>query len=83
MSIIYTVYDQLAQLIAQIEPQQLLAMRANEETQQRFNLLVQKSNDNSISITEKDELDHFIVLERLFRLAKMRADGLKTLSSDE
>lgn len=83
MGIIYNIYDQLAQMLAQIEPQKLLAMRADEETQQRFDFLLQKNEDNTLSIQEKDELDHFIVLERLFRLAKMRADGLKTPNTYE
>lgn len=83
MGIIYNIYDQLAQMLAQIEPQKLLAMRANEETQQRFDFLLQKNEDHTLSIQEKDELDHFIVLERLFRLAKMRADGLKTPNTYE
>lgn len=78
MSTIYTIYDQLAQVLAQIDPQKLLSMRADEQTQQRLTVLLQKNNDHTLSIEEKDELDHFIVLERLFRLAKMRADGLKT-----
>ena len=52
-------------------------MRADAATQERFDFLVEKNANDSLDAAEKDELDHFIVLERLFRLAKMRADGLK------
>lgn len=82
MSIIYTVYDQLAEMLAQIDPQRLLAMRADAATQERFDFLVEKNAKALLTVAEKDELDHFIVLERLFRLAKMRADGLKTKSQN-
>jgi hypothetical protein len=36
-------------------------------------VLIEKSKDNILSKSEKDELDHYIVLERLIRLAKIRA----------
>ena len=48
-------------------------LKANEEMQTRFDLLLGKSKENSLSEEEKDELNHFIVLERLVRLAKIRA----------
>lgn len=40
-----------------------------------FDLLLVKSKENSLSEEEKDELNHFIVLQRLVRLAKIRAAG--------
>lgn len=40
--------------------------------QTRFNALVAKSKEEQISAREKDELNHFIVLERLFRLTKIK-----------
>ncbi|MFK7936042.1 MAG: hypothetical protein AB8G22_21185 [Saprospiraceae bacterium] len=83
MGIIYNIYDRLAEMLAQIEPQKLMNMRADEQTQQRFDALMQKNQDNTLTLQEKDELDHFIVLERLFRLAKMRADGLKSPNTYE
>lgn len=39
MSFIYTVYEHLAQMLAQIEPKKLLSMRADVEVQQRLNFL--------------------------------------------
>lgn len=74
MTTIYNVYDQIAGLIAQLEPQKILAIQASAEMQLRFNTLVEKSKKEKISAREKDELNHFIVLERLFRLSKIKAD---------
>ena len=73
MTTIYNIYDQVAGLIAQLEPQKILAVQATPEMQLRFNELVEKSKNEQISAREKDELNHFIVLERLFRLSKIKA----------
>lgn len=74
MKSIYSVYDQIAELIARLEPDKILALRASEEVQKRFDFLLDKLKKSKITKQEKDELDHFIVMERLFRLAKIRAD---------
>ena len=73
MTTIYSVYDQIAGLLAQLEPEKILAIRASAEMQARFDTLVEKSKQQQISAKEKDELNHFIVLERLFRLSKIKA----------
>lgn len=74
MTTIYSVYDQIAEIIARLEPEKILALKASEEVQKRFNFLTEKLKNSEITRQEKDELDHYIVLERLFRLAKIRAD---------
>lgn len=74
MTTVYGIYDQIAGLIALLEPKKILELKASKEIQERFDLLMEKSKNTQISKQEKDELDHFIVLERLFRLAKIKAD---------
>lgn len=74
MKSIYGVYDQVAEMIARLEPEKIMALKASPELQMRFNLLSEKHKSDQISIEEKDELNHFIFLERLFRLAKIRAE---------
>lgn len=74
MKSIYSVYSEIADMIARLEPEKLLALQASAELQERFDLLAEKNKTAAISPQEKDELDHFIVLERLFRLAKIRAE---------
>ncbi len=72
---IYSVYDQIAELIATLPPAKVLALRPPQEVVNRFEVLVEKSKNDQLDATEKDELDHFVVLERLIRLAKIRAQG--------
>jgi hypothetical protein len=70
---VYNVYDQLAELIATLPQAKVMSLKPPQETSDRFDELVDKSKINELSVTEKDELDHFIVLERILRLAKIRA----------
>jgi hypothetical protein len=70
---VYNVYDQLADLIAKLNPNQVQALKATPDMQVRLESLIEKSKNNELDKREKDELDHFIVLERLIRLAKLRS----------
>lgn len=70
---VYNLYDEIAELIAGLNPDKLKGMKASKEMQQRLEYLIEKSKNNQIDRKEKDELDHYIVLERLIRLAKLRA----------
>lgn len=71
--IVYNAYDQIAELIAELNPAKVMALKANKELQMRFESLVSKSKESSLDNREKDELDHYIVLERLIRLVKIRS----------
>ena len=70
---IYSVYDEIAELLAQLAPAKILALKASSEMQERLELLIEKSKEGLLTSREKDELDHYIVLERLVRLSKIRA----------
>jgi len=74
---IYKVYDQIADLIASLDPAKVMALKANEEMQARLEDLIEKSKVGELEHKEKDELDHYIVLERLIRLAKIRIQSRK------
>jgi len=50
-----------------------LELQAPEAARLRLEELVELEKAKELSPAEKDELDHFIVLERLVRLAKAHA----------
>ena len=77
---IYSVYDQIADLMATLPPAKIAGLRATDELQERFNQLATKAKEDNLSRQEKDELDHYVVLERLVRLAKLRADSDNAIS---
>lgn len=56
---IYSVYDQVADLLAA----KVLSMKASGEMQQRFEHLAEQSANGQLSRQDKDELDYYVVLE--------------------
>lgn len=69
-------YSSVADYIAMMNPQKVLEMRPSAEMQARIEDLIEKEKDAGLNAEEKDELDHYVVLERLIRLAKARAHFL-------
>lgn len=68
-----TIYDDIACLIASLNPRKLFELKAPKEAQARFSKLLKKERNKGLSIDEKDELDHYIILERLIRHSKAHA----------
>ena len=70
---VQTIYDHLAETIAAMNPTKVLEIRAPKLASERLESLVTKEKEQGLSAVEKDELDHYLVLERLIRLAKAHA----------
>lgn len=67
------IYEELAVFLAEAAPAQILAFKPSEATQARYDALVDKKKDGSINSEEASELEHYFMLEHIFRLAKIRA----------
>jgi hypothetical protein len=70
---IYSAYGQIADVLSTVAPEKLMGLKASDAMPQRLEDLMAKSKEQRLTTEEKDELDHFLVLERLVRLAKIRA----------
>ncbi len=70
---VQTIYDHVADFIADMNPAKLLELRAPESARERLEELIDKEKESSLTFAEKDELDHYLVIERLIRLAKAHA----------
>lgn len=70
---VYNVFNQMSELISELEPERVLSLNADEEMKDRLEKLIEKSKQEGLNFEEKDELDHYIVLERLVRLAKIKS----------
>ncbi len=70
---VQTVYDHIADFIASMDPQKVLELKAPPGMSTRLEDLIDKEKEVGLSLEEKDELDHYLVLERLIRLAKAHA----------
>jgi len=66
-------YSELVDFIAaNTAPEKLVAFRPSTQTKRRVADLVQREKTVGLSRDESSELDHFIELEHLMRLAKAR-----------
>ncbi len=70
---VQTIYAHFAETIAAMNPSKVLEIRAPQAASQRLESLIENKNEQGLSAAEKDELNHFLVLERLIRLAKAHA----------
>lgn len=67
-------YEEIVDFIAAgASPQNVVAFRPSETAKQRVMDLIDREKTASLSPEEKSELDHYLQLEHLMRLAKARA----------
>ena len=67
-------YDEVVDFIAAgTTPQNVIAFRPSEESQARVNDLLEREKSGVATTAERTELDHYLQIEHLMRLAKARA----------
>lgn len=67
-------YEEIINFIAAgITSQSLIEFQVSETVKERVADLIFREKTEGISLEEKSELDHYLVLEHLLRLAKARA----------
>lgn len=67
-------YEELVDfLAAEIAPSSLAAFRPSDATRDRVADLIQREKTGALSSQETEELNHFLHLEHVMRLAKARA----------
>jgi hypothetical protein len=68
-----SVYDELAYFLASLSPRKVLAYKASPKAQERVNELVEKNKINGLTNEENAEMERFMVVEHIVRLAKAKA----------
>jgi Holliday junction resolvase len=66
------VYDSLVEFIAGMDAEKVLAFHAPKELQTRIEMLLEKKQDVSLTLDEKEELERYFILEHIIRLSKSR-----------
>jgi len=69
----YKASEEVANFIALTNPAKVLAFRPSEETRQRVSDLIEREKNDGLSAEEKRELDYYLQLEHLMRMAKIYA----------
>jgi hypothetical protein len=68
--------SEIVEFIAGENPQKVLDFKASEETRARVFFLLSKSKEDELTQVEKAELDDYLMLEHLMRLAKIKAQQM-------
>ena len=67
------IYDSLAEFMATLDPIKVLGFHAPSTMQARVEELLEKKQESGLPDIEQEELDHYLILEHIVRLAKSRA----------
>ncbi len=73
---IQTVYDEVAEFMASMNPEKVIAFKPSKANQNRLDFLLDKQTETRLSDKEKSELEHYLILNRIVGLAKARALNL-------
>ena len=73
MSVASPAYLEIIDFIAGSNPEAVARFRPSSEAQQRLAALIEREKTESLSVDERAELDHFIELEHILRMAKAKA----------
>jgi hypothetical protein len=71
-----TVYDEVAEFMASMNPEKVIAFKPSKANQNRLDFLLDKQAETNLSDREKSELEHYLILNRIVGLAKARAMNL-------
>jgi hypothetical protein len=68
-----SVYDQIAEFMAGMDPHKVIRFSASAEHQARLDTLLFKQKEQPLSHEERAELDQYLIIDRIVGLAKARA----------
>jgi hypothetical protein len=68
-----SVYDELAFFLASLSPRKVLTYKASAKSQERVNILIEKNKSNGLTEDENAEMERFMTVEHIVRLAKAKA----------
>jgi hypothetical protein len=66
-------YEELVEFIASLSPREIVEFKPSDSARDRVWDLIERRKTSSLPPDEASELDHYIEIEHLMRLAKARA----------
>lgn len=73
MMIAIPAYDEVATILATLDPSKIIALQPSMSSQQRLSLLLEKNRSSQMTIEENYELERLLALDHLIALAKAHA----------
>lgn len=68
-----SVYDELAFFLANLSPRKVLAYKVSAKSQERVNILLEKNSNIGLTADENAEMERYMTVEHIVRLAKAKA----------
>lgn len=68
-----TVYDEVADFMASMNPEKVIAFKPSKSNQKRLDFLLDKQKEITLTDSERNELEHYLILNRIIGLSKARA----------
>ena len=69
----YKAYQEVVDFIALSSPAKVIAFKPSDEAKQRVSDLISREKLDGLSAEETSELDYYMKLEHLMRMAKIKA----------
>ena len=69
----YKAYQEVVDFIATSYPAKVLAFKPSDEAKERVSELIESEKNKGLSAEETSELDYYMKLEHLIRMAKIKA----------
>ena len=67
------VFDEVSDFIARMNPKKVIDFKPSPTSQQKVDALFTKQKEENLTIEEKSELEHYLIINRIIGLAKARA----------
>lgn len=68
-----SIYDEISAFIASMNPEKVIAFKPSSTNQTRLDNLLDKQKDVGLSLEERTELEHYLIINRIIGLAKAQA----------
>ena len=69
-------YEEIVEVIAALSPREIIEFKPSDEARERVWGLIERQKQEPLAADDKVELDHYLEVEHLMRLAKARARQL-------
>ena len=69
-------HEEIVEFIAALSPREVIEFKPSEEARERVWSLIERQKKEPLAVGDKVELDHYLEVEHLMRLAKARARQL-------
>ncbi|MCU0341878.1 MAG: hypothetical protein MUE30_18545 [Spirosomaceae bacterium] len=68
-----SIYDEVSDFMASMNPEKVLQFKSSTQSQKRLDWLLERQKEAGLSTEERNELESYLIVNRIVGLAKARA----------